>query len=432
MDATEWLWGVYPYTYLPLWFGYLAAFLSGVIVVWAGFAPGFPSAPAFPRNARLQILLSALTLPLFYLGRVVHTRWGDAYLLVKGIAHPDVRLTYNWQAPLDIFVHARLFQLGERLWGWTDAMPAYWWLSSLAGAVAVWTLFRLADEIGRSDAERWTIFGVMATLGAMQLFFGYPENYTLISLLILLYLWLGWRFVQGKTSLWTPSIILALAHAFHPATLILQPSLWFLAWWASSRKHEVSRRWWRIIAYLPALILPPVVIGAATFALMSVGGRGMNAFLGEEAPGGGDHRWLVPLTTLSSDWEYYTQFSRGHLIEFINQQLLVMPFTLPLLLALILGFWRRLPKDGYALFLFVAASAYVLLTWLWNPDYGGQRDWDLFAPAAWPATMLAVYWLTRVFQNSVLVRTATIIIAVQFVHTLAWVYSNTRPWHWPT
>jgi len=372
----------------------------------------------------------------------VHTRWGDAYLLVKGIAHPDVRLTYNWQAPLDIFLHARFFQLGERLWDWPDAMPAYWWLSSLAGALAVWTLFRLASEIGRNDGEHWTIFGVMVTLGAMQLFFGYPENYTIISLLMLVYLWLGWRFVQGKTSLWGPSVILALAHAFHPATLILQPSLWILAWWGRGKGVRPDARTGRecegargqlsdFLAMLPALILPPLLTGAATFALMSAGGRGINAFLGEEAPGGGDHRWLVPLTTVSSDWEYYTQFSRGHFIEFINQQLLAMPFTLPVLLVLALGFWRRLPRDGYARFLLVAAFSYLLLTWVWNPDYGGQRDWDLFAPAAWPATLLAVYWLTRVFQNDVLVRAAAIIISVQFVHTLAWVYSNTRPWEWP-
>ncbi len=68
MDAAEWLWGVYPYTYLPVWIGYLAAFLAAIVVVWAGFAPKFPSSPAFPENARLQVLISALTLPIFYLG----------------------------------------------------------------------------------------------------------------------------------------------------------------------------------------------------------------------------------------------------------------------------------------------------------------------------------------------------------------------------
>ena len=185
---------------------------------------------AFLTRVGCRVLLAALSLPVFYLGRVVHTRWGDAFLLVKGIAHPDVRLTYNWQAPLDTYLHAQLFHLGERLWGWTDAMPAYWWLSSLAGVGAVWVMLRLADDVGRSNLERWAIFGLLATLGSMQLFFGYPENYTIISLLLLLYLWLAWRYAQGEVSLWQPSIVLALANGFHPSTLVLQPSLWVLAW----------------------------------------------------------------------------------------------------------------------------------------------------------------------------------------------------------
>lgn len=427
LSPEEWLWGVFPITYLPGWLQWLLLGLAAVVVLWAGFSLDSFSfrLPAYPCKRWVQVPIAALSLILFYLGRVVHTRWGDAYLLVKGIAHPDVRLTYNWQAPLDIFVHARFFQLGERLWGWTDALPAYWWISSLAGVAAVWVLLRLAQEIGRNDNERWAVFGLMATLGAMQLFFGYPENYTLISLLILIYLWLAWRALQGQTSLWVPSIVLALANGFHPATLILQPSLWVLAFWIARNRER------RFLKSLPALIVPSLVVGLGTFALMSAGGRGFDAFIGAEAPGGGDHRWLVPLTTISSDWEYYTMFSRGHLIEILNQQLLVAPFSLFLLLVLLIGFWSALPRDGYSLFLVVAAASYLFLIWVWNPDYGGQRDWDLFAPAAWPVTLLAAYWLTRVLAISVLTRVIVIVVTVQLLHTAAWVYSNTRPWQWP-
>jgi hypothetical protein len=94
------------------------------------------------------------------------------------------------------------------------------------------------------------------------------------------------------------------------------------------------------------------------------------------------------------------------------------------------GYRRSLPRDGYALFLSVAAVAYVGLTWVWNPDYGGQRDWDLFAPAAWSATLLAAYGLTRATTVEVLARVALIILPVQALHTAAWIYSNTRPWSW--
>jgi len=422
----EWLWGVYPYTYLARWLQIALAVMTGVVTLWLGFGRvGAMRVPGFPMRPRTQALIALASWPVFWLGRTVHTRWGDAYILVKGIAHPDVRLMFNWQAPLDTYLHAQLFRLGEKLWGWQDAMPAYWILSSVAGALAVWVLLRLAGDVGRSRLERWVVFGVMATLGTMQLFFGYPENYTLISLLMLVFFWLGWRVTQGKGSLWGPSIVLALAHGFHPSTVFLQPALWFLAWRAWRREGEPL---WRVLI---ALAVPPLVVGGGVLALMTAGGHGLDAFLGPEAPGGGDHRWWVPLTEAAGKWEYYTLFSRGHLMDILNEQWLTQPFTLPALVLLMVFLWRKLPRDGFSAFVALAAGAYLFLILTWNPDYGGQRDWDLFSTAAWPASLLVVYWLTRALSPGALLRTGGIIIANQLLYTLVWVYSNTRPWEWP-
>ena len=293
LNPAEWLWGVYPYAYLPAWLQWLAAGLAALPVIWAGFAGEADhwrersraawersAAIPFPQSQLAQALFAAFSLPIFYLARVPHTRWGDAYLLVKGMAHPDVRLMYNWQAPLDTYVHALLFRWGEAALGWSDGLPAYWIISSLAGAAAVWVLLKLAGDVGRANVERWAIFLIMISLGSVQLFFGYPENYTLISLLILTYFWLSWRYARGRASIWIPSLVLALAHGFHPSTLVLQPSLWLLALLVERRDFPRG---------LPALLVPPILVVAAVFALMSAGGQGLDAFLGAQAPGGGDH-----------------------------------------------------------------------------------------------------------------------------------------------
>ena len=124
-------------------------------------------------------------------------------------------------------------------------------------------------------------------------------------------------------------------------------------------------------------------------------------------------------------------FSRGHVMDFVNQQLLVAPFTLPLLLLLLLFARSTLPRDAYAWFLAAAALAYLFLIWVWNPDYGGQRDWDLFSVASWSTTLLAVYWLTRASSRLALTRGLLIILPVQILHTVVWVYSNALPWEWP-
>jgi len=83
-----------------------------------------------------------------------------------------------------------------------------------------------------------------------------------------------------------------------------------------------------------------------------------------------------------------------------------------------------------------ASLAYLLLTFVWNPDYGGRRDWDLFAPSAFVYTLLAAYLLARQLgdrpesagDGCTLARVARLLIAASALHTLAWIYYNTIPW----
>jgi len=41
-------------------------------------------------------------------------------------------------------------------------------------------------------------------------------------------------------------------------------------------------------------------------------------------------------------------------------------------------------------FLLIATLTYLLFPWVWNLDYGGQRDGDLFSLAALPMTLLLI------------------------------------------
>jgi hypothetical protein len=77
----------------------------------------------------------------------------------------------------------------------------------------------------------------------------------------------------------------------------------------------------------------------------------------------------------------------------------------------------------------------LLLTFVWNPDYGGRKDWDLFAPSAFVYTLLAAYLFVRQLRDwqaspggkRILARIARLLIAVSALHTIAWVYYNTIP-----
>jgi MFS superfamily sulfate permease-like transporter len=84
------------------------------------------------------------------------------------------------------------------------------------------------------------------------------------------------------------------------------------------------------------------------------------------------------------------------------------------------------------LFLALCTGLYWLFTWVWNPDYGGQRDWDLFSLAAIPSTLLLARLLPQALSDrSQLAQAGLMLTAVSAVHTMAWIYQNTLPWEWP-
>ena len=83
-------------------------------------------------------------------------------------------------------------------------------------------------------------------------------------------------------------------------------------------------------------------------------------------------------------------------------------------------------------FLLVAAIVYLLFTFIWNPDYGGQRDWDFFSLAVLPPTVLLALLLPRLLGRHTDLWGGTLpLILFQAWHTAAWIYQNTLPWQWP-
>jgi hypothetical protein len=435
-------WGLWAMTILPAPARWFLALAAGALVLLGDRLRSPAWLDRFHLGSpwtRLGVA-AACAIP-FYVLRLQHQRWGDAKVLIQAIPHPDFRLTYVWQAPLDVYLHAKGWALGNALFGWPDPRPVYWILSTAAGVAFVWVLLGLARWLGRNRGERALIVGLVITLGTMELFFGYIENYTFMTLGVLVYVWLALRAIRGQTSLAWAAVALALTNAFHPSTIILTPSLLyagFLALRAGRRPAaegdnppgQLSTRYpksiWGAVA---GIAVPYLLVFAGLLALMTSGGHGIDALLGADAPGGGDRRWFVPLLRTTTKFEHYTMFSLGHLQDIVNEQLLVAPVILPGLILVALLAWRRLPlRDPALRLLALMAACYLLLTLTWNPDYGGQRDWDLFAPASIPAALLLAYGLPRALPEArALSGAGWALVAAQGFHLVAWIYQNSLP-----
>ncbi|MBX3052576.1 MAG: hypothetical protein KF753_13930 [Caldilineaceae bacterium] len=447
-EAEALWWGFWPVRYPPPAVVWLAAGVLVGVMLWmarratkaavkttveAVGGETVANSSAFPSGL---IVLAILLLAAFCAFPIVHTRWGDAYILANAMAWPDpaLRLTHSWQAPLDVFLHSQLWLSFHQRFEWNDATPVYRLLSPLAGVFYLAVVLQLSRM--KDLAPAWLSFGLLTSLGVVQLFFGYVENYSFAAAGILAYLWIGLAALKGKRPLWLAALVLALLNATHPSTIVLSPSLLYVGW---TRWQRGRLSGWR---GLMEVALPVVLVAGSTLLLMETGGHGLAALFSTDRPGGGDGRWLVPLFATTTRWEHYTLFSWPHLRDFLNEQVLVAPVVLPSLLLIGAGTirsgWRSifsaLPagERRAALFLLMAAVCYWLFVWLWNPDYGGQRDWDLFSLSTIPSTLLLVWALPRVVTAPQRILAAGLpLILFQALHTAAFVYQNTLPWQWP-
>jgi hypothetical protein len=127
-------------------------------------------------------------------------------------------------------------------------------------------------------------------------------------------------------------------------------------------------------------------------------------------------------------------FSVDHILDWANIHLLISPFGVPVLVlsTLVLSryrltiFAKQTDKD-FASVLGLTAGLYLLLTWLWNPDYGGRKDWDLFAPAAFVYTLLAGYLLVHILRDRhKLQEIGLFIVIISLLLTGTWIFLNTR------
>ncbi len=190
------------------------------------------------------------------------------------------------------------------------------------------------------------------------------------------------------------------------------------------------------------------LVAGGVVLLMELSGNGLAALTSTDRPGGGDGRLLVPLFETTTRWEHYTMFSWAHLVDWLNMQMLTAPVTLgglAIVGAALLAERLRAnsqagtakhaeaSSEGRALrFLALCTGLYWLFTWVWNPDYGGQRDWDLFSLAAIPSTLLLARLLPRALPDrNQLAQAGLMLTTVSAMHTMAWIYQNTLPWEWP-
>lgn len=293
------------------------------------------------------------------------------------------------------------------LWGIRVAVAV---LGGIMVSVLVWT----ALSSRASPLARAWLLAIGLGCGAIEIFFGYVENYGLLLVSCALYLLCGLALVSKKSPAWIWPAILCLAVGIfaHLEALVLLPSALFLAALAGSAR-----------AGRPV----PRGLGPVLLVVSAAGGPAVGYLTGLRD-------YLLPLAGAGT----YRIFSPAHLADLVNEVLLLVPAGVVILAAVLstrvskraapdTRDWPGGPDSTW--FLVMALVPVLGLMCLLRPDLGMARDWDLFSIAAVPLVGVAfvLLWRTEVALRAASLGPVLVPgLVITVVLTAAWIGVNSN------
>lgn len=444
-------WGIHHLGFFPLelrltWLALAAVLLlppvTRVLVHWL---QGVISALGKMNTILLYALTSIGAITVFWIFRSKLYLLGDGLLDLRAIdrAPLPVRDGYFEREPLAGTVHWFVHQFVLKPLGIGAPEMAYVLVSITCGAVFIVFLVRLAQLLTSMPLERALIVGFILFSGIAQFFFGYVENYTVLAVTMLGYFIAAVSYLQRRTPLIVPSLVFAIMLALQAGVIALGPSLLYL--------YYLEFRSNRVRAGIAGVVTIVAVVGILMLCGYSV--EALSRVVLMRGSASGTH--ILPLTTIGADSQAYTLFSFWHLVDIVNEQLIVAPFGL---LLVMVGWWANRKKqlavsssDGTRLgkeetqpdkrsggqkakrhihlerseltiFLVIAALVALALTVIFNCEIGASRDWDVMGVYQLPMMVLAVYLVTMSGEvQKAVVPVVVGVIALTFWHTIPWI-----------
>ncbi|HVP36087.1 MAG TPA: tetratricopeptide repeat protein, partial [Terriglobales bacterium] len=305
---------------------------------------------------------------------------------------------------LEVWVHLYFYKFLKFFFA-PSAESIYAGVSIFAGGILVYILFFLGKSLSEDRLDRLLIFSIFLFSGATQLFLGYAENYTLLYTSIFAYLYFSLRYLQGKVKVIVPGVFCALSIGFHFSSAYLLPSFLFLVS-LSKRKEGFAFKMKKAVPYLFILIF---LFALSVFYIWS-----MNPALTEI---------FVPLLHGRVIAPNYTLFSIPHILDLVNQHLLLSAVGILLLISLASVFkgCMRL-RNPMISFLLLVSVGQLFYDFIIDPKLGAGRDWDLLSNVALGYSLLAIYLFIRSVKSG---RYASLSLAfTAFLCTTPWLLVN--------
>jgi len=299
----------------------------------------------------------------------------------------------------ELYLHSRLWWHANQWLDWSVPF-SYQVASSIAGGAFIVLLLWYCRRVTPGRALPMLLCVVSG--GFMQLFFGDVENYTLTAVVVMAYFLAAQLYLEGRVPLVAVATILAVAMTFHLLSAFLLPALAFLGFLEirAGRRRSVL---------VSAVVFVSVLAGTLSFFHLQ-GLPISDLYWHSHAFGhGGD----IASMLAQPSWAYY----RG----ILNLAFLLMPVSLFLLPLVAFG---HIERDRTTVHLALAAAAAAAFVGLWEAKLGVYRDWNLFACAAIPFSLLAARGLVGLGDRPLRWWAVATGVALCGLHTYTWIVAN--------
>jgi len=356
-----------------------------------------------PCLARLAAIAS-ISGCAFYILRVHVHSLGDGYMRIGQI---ETGIRYLHTEPLDFWLHGLLYDF-LNLFGAVSGEKAYQVFSIGVGVIFILLLYGINLKNGPVGTNGALLKWLVLCFGGLQLFFGYVESYALFYSAMIIYSLLAYRFLAIGHAFFAASMAFAVGLACHLTGFFFLPTYLYLAYKAiKTAKTPITK-----LSYWGFTIV--IVIAVALLISELITRTHHSQYL----VGPGDY--FLPL--FSGD---YAVLSGHHLLDILNQLLLIIPVPLCLLVPLII-FRKSNPQSDIRVFgiILIACAGFFLLAI--NPSLGYARDWDLFGTSA---ALIGVNILILCFRKCAPINQVKLALpaALAFVLLSVWILTNSSP-----
>jgi hypothetical protein len=293
--------------------------------------------------------------------------------------------------PLDYILHRFSYDYIFKPLGFSK-LECYRYLSYLAGLIYIYLAWLFARKLAKQGIDFSLTFAYLLGWGGIMMFFGYAENYAFAANAVLLFFYFAIDCFRESCKPLLLLVLFLLAFFFHNLSIFLLPSLIYLFLIKGKKLGS---------GFIPGLIISLLIIliWAITQYTKSKGGM-----------------FILPE---SSSEPGYLLWSAAHLLDILNEILLISPMFIVLLLFQA----RNSKKREYQrqVFFWLSAISAILINIFIDPKLGAARDWDLFSVpllAFHLALLIGIDWTkhNRIFKTSVAV--------LSMAFTLGWVWLN--------